>query len=102
MECPECQSTHVSKNGHKRGKQNYRCVDCGRQFVDNPKPHRGYSDEVRRVCLKMSVNGMGFRGIERVTAYLHGFGRMMSTSAPPLCKARSGSTETGNKSIIYC
>lgn len=71
MECPECQSTHVSKNGHKRGKQNYRCVDCGRQFVDNPKPHRGYSDEVRRVCLTMSVNGMGFRGIERVTTIHH-------------------------------
>ncbi|WP_445299244.1 transposase-like zinc-binding domain-containing protein [Microcoleus sp.] len=23
MECPECKSTHVNKNGHKRGKQNY-------------------------------------------------------------------------------
>ena len=71
MECPECQSTHVSKNGIKRGKQNHRCVECGRQFVANPKLHRGYSDEVRRLCLKMVVNGKGFRGIERVTDIHH-------------------------------
>lgn len=71
MECPECQSKHVQKNGHKRGKQNYICVDCSRQFVEKPKAHRGYSDEVRKNCLKMYVNGMGFRGIERVTGVHH-------------------------------
>jgi len=26
---------------------------------------KGYSDEVKRKCLKMYVNGMSFRGIER-------------------------------------
>ena len=71
MECPKCQSSHVSKNGIKRGKQNYRCADCGRQFVENPRPYRGYSDETRRLCLTMAVNGMGFRGIERVTGVHH-------------------------------
>jgi insertion element IS1 protein InsB len=71
MECPECQSTHIRKNGHKRGKQNHICVECLRQFVSDPKPHRGYSDDIRRSCLKMYVNGMGFRGIERVTAVHH-------------------------------
>ena len=30
------------------------------------EPSKGYSDEVKRDCLKMYVNGMGFRGIERV------------------------------------
>jgi transposase-like protein len=35
MQCPECQSTYVNKNGHKKGKQNYICVDCGRQFIDS-------------------------------------------------------------------
>ena len=71
MECPECQSSHIRKNGHRRGKQNHICVDCGRQFVENPQAHRGYSDDVRKMCLKMSVNGMGFRGIERVTDIHH-------------------------------
>ena len=27
MKCPECKSTHVNKNGHKKGKQNYTCVE---------------------------------------------------------------------------
>jgi hypothetical protein len=30
MQCPECQSTHVNKNGQKKGKQNYICVGCER------------------------------------------------------------------------
>ena len=34
MQCPECQSTHVNKNGQKKGKQNYICVGCGREFID--------------------------------------------------------------------
>ena len=71
MECPECQSSHIHKNGHRRGKPNHICADCGRQFVENPKPHRGYSDDVRNVCLKMYLNGMGFRGIEKVTGIHH-------------------------------
>ena len=71
MECPECQSTHIRKNGKRRGKQNHICVDCGRQFVEAPQTERGYSDDVRRLCLKMSVNGVGFRAIERLTDIHH-------------------------------
>ena len=71
MKCPECQSTHIRKNGNKRGKQNHICVDCRRQFVEYPKSTRGYSDEVKQECLKMVVNGMGFRGIERVKGVHH-------------------------------
>ena len=71
MQCPECQSQQIRKNGIRHGKQNHICVDCGRQFVEHPKAHRGYSDEVRRQCLKMAVNGMGFRGIERSTGVHH-------------------------------
>lgn len=32
--CPKCNSTHVSKNGHFRGKQRYVCVKCGASFND--------------------------------------------------------------------
>ncbi|MEB3211598.1 MAG: IS1 family transposase, partial [Leptolyngbyaceae bacterium] len=28
MQCPECGSQHIHKNGHRRGKQNHICVDC--------------------------------------------------------------------------
>ena len=71
MQCPECQSTHINKNGQKKGKQNYICVGCGRPFIDCYQPHKGYSWEVKRECLKMSVNGMGFRAIERVKNVHH-------------------------------
>ncbi len=66
MECPEGHSHHIHKNGHRKGKQNYICVKCGRQFIEEYQ-HRGYSDDVKRNCLKMYVNGIGFRGRERIT-----------------------------------
>ena len=34
--CPSCQSISVVKNGSTlHGKQNYKCRDCNRQFVEN-------------------------------------------------------------------
>lgn len=71
MQCPECGSSHICKNGKMRGKQNHICVDCRRQFIDVHTPPKGYSGEVKAQCLKMYVNGMGFRGIERVTGVHH-------------------------------
>ena len=71
MQCPQCQPTHIRKNGIKRGKQNHICVSCGRQFIERYEVSRGYSDEVKRECLKMYTNGMGFRGIERVKGVHH-------------------------------
>ena len=41
------------------------CVSCGRQFIDSYE-HQGYSAEVKKECLEMYVNGLGFRAIERV------------------------------------
>lgn len=66
MNCPECKSTKIHKNGQKRGKQNYLCVQCGRQFITVYNQHQGYSNEFKNECLKLYVNGMGFRAIERV------------------------------------
>jgi transposase-like protein len=66
MKCLECKSTHVNKNRHKEGKQNYIGVECGRQFIECYQPHSGYSQVVKYECLKMYVNGIGFRAIERI------------------------------------
>ena len=71
MQCPECGSSHIRKNGKKKGKQNHICVSCGRQFIDHYDPPQGYSEEVKRECLKMYVNGSGFRAIERVKGVHH-------------------------------
>jgi transposase-like protein len=72
MQCPECGGKHIRKNGKNRqGKQNHICVACRRQFIDQYEPTLGYSEAVKRECLKLYVNGMGFRSIERVTGVHH-------------------------------
>ncbi len=69
MNCPHCASDKIVKNGHRNGKQNYLCRDCRRQFRDNP--HQGYTQPVKALCVTMSLNGMGFRAIKRVTGINH-------------------------------
>lgn len=70
MNCPDCASHHIRKNGHRRGKQNYICCSCDRQFLES-YTKRGYSNEIKQQCLTMYVNGMGFRAIERLTGVNH-------------------------------
>lgn len=70
MKCPKCGSTAIRKNGHRSGKQNHLCKNCGRQFIESPSP-KGYSNDVRQVCLNMYSSGLGFREIERLTGISH-------------------------------
>ncbi len=35
MKCPKCESTSYRKNGHRSGKQNYLCKNCGKQFLEH-------------------------------------------------------------------
>ena len=65
MQCRYCESTTIQKNGKRRGKQNYKCVSCGCQFIDVYSLPKGYPDEVKKECLKLYLEGMGFRAIER-------------------------------------
>lgn len=71
MKCPECGSVHIRKDGKKKGKQNHICVACSRQFIDDYAPPQGYSQAVEHECLKMYLNGSGFRAIERVKGVHH-------------------------------
>ena len=70
MNCPNCQSNQIRKNGHRRGKQNYQSKQCTRQFI-TAYSQVGYPLSVKESCLKMSVNGLGFRAIERITGVNH-------------------------------
>ena len=70
MQCPRCASTHIRKNGQQRGKQNYICVQCKRQFIEF-YDQKGYTEDIKRECLEMYVNGLGFRAIERVKKVHH-------------------------------
>ena len=41
--CPECTSVAFKRNGYTRhGKQNHRCLDCGRQFCIEQKIHEAF------------------------------------------------------------
>lgn len=69
--CPKCSSPNTKKNGHRPdGKQTYKCIDCGRQFVaiyDSV----GYPLQVKECCLKLHSRGMSMRSIERATGVCH-------------------------------
>ncbi len=39
--------------------------------VNFQKAPAGYSSDVKELCVKMSLNGMGFRAIERVNGISH-------------------------------
>ncbi|MEB3309744.1 MAG: IS1 family transposase [Snowella sp.] len=72
MQCPHCQSTHIRKNGiNKQRKQNYICVTCRRQFINNYEKQKGYDEKTKQECLTAYRNGMGFREIERLTGVHH-------------------------------
>ncbi len=60
----------MSKNARRHRQQNYICKQCGRRFVEsyNSKDH---SDNVKRICLRMYVNIIRFRAIERVMCINH-------------------------------
>lgn len=63
MECPNCKSDLLKKNGHTRhGKQNYYCLECGRQSTENADSNlipESTKELVRRSLLeKVSLNGI--------------------------------------------
>ena len=62
IQCPDCSCQHIPKNGHQPGKQNYICVACSHQFIKPYHPQE-YSDNVKRLFLRIYVNGMGIRRI---------------------------------------
>ena len=70
MKCPKCNSTQTRKNGRRRGQQCFQYRICGRQFVESPKS-QPYSPQIKELCLKMYLNGMGLRAIQRVTEVHH-------------------------------
>jgi len=70
--CPSCQSTLVNKNGRTHnGKQNYRCVACSRQFVQ--EPNQNIIDDNTKNLVKKAL-------LERVS--LHGICRIFDVSMP--------------------
>jgi IS1 family transposase len=54
LRCPRCGVSHIKKNGHTHyGKQNHRCLECGRQFVaESQHIEEGDRAMIRRLLLE--------------------------------------------------
>ena len=62
---PQCGLSHIKRNGYTHyGKQNYRCKDCDRQFVEDSQ-HIG--EEVKDLIKVLLLERLSLRGICRVT-----------------------------------
>lgn len=65
--CPRCESNHVVKNGFiHNGNQNFKCKQCNRQFVLNPK-NQPISQETKELIDKLLLEKLPLAGIARVT-----------------------------------
>ena len=65
LQCPTCASNDLNKNGMTRhGNQNYKCRDCGRQFVENPKWSR-IGEDAKSLIDRMLLEKMPLAGIAR-------------------------------------
>ena len=64
--CPSCNSKRVVKNGKiHNGKQNHKCKDCGRQFVEEPQQKR-ISDATKALIDALLLERISMAGIARV------------------------------------
>ena len=66
LHCPSCQSTKIVKNGRiHNGKQNHKCRDCGRQFVEHSQ-QKIISQETKTLIDKLLLEKIPLAGIARV------------------------------------
>ncbi|MDR2783900.1 MAG: IS1 family transposase [Treponema sp.] len=65
IKCPRCHSPNITRNGKKnKGKQHYRCKDCGRQFKSGrERTYNGTLSRVKNMIKIMPVRGAGVRDI---------------------------------------
>ncbi len=65
--CPRCDSNEVVKNGLiHNGNQNFKCKQCGRQFVFNPR-NKPIAQETKDLIDKLLQELLPLAGIARVT-----------------------------------
>jgi len=78
MKCPQCRSSNLRKDGYQNGKQRFECKDCGRLFRESYEV-TGYRSQVKKLCLEMYLNGMGFLAIAH--SYRNSSLRLLSTGS---------------------
>ena len=65
IKCKSCNSERYVKNGYNGGKQRYKCKECGGNFREGDLRER-YDLEKKLKCVKMYLEGVGIRSIERL------------------------------------
>ena len=65
--CPDCGSNHIVKNGiiHNK-KPKYKCLSCGRQFVENPT-NKVISSQTKDLIDRLLLEKISLAGIARST-----------------------------------
>jgi transposase-like protein len=103
--CPSCHSLLIKKNGHiHNGKQNHRCLKCGRQFVLEPAQKiidDRTKDLIRRVLLeRISLEGV-CRAFEVSMPWLLEFIDTLIKELPEDLKAEVVSEDDDSAVIIF-
>ncbi len=68
--CPKCHSGHAVKNGIVKGRQRYKCKECGYNFSVG-KMGRSISVYYVIKALQLYIEGVGLREIERLLGVSH-------------------------------
>jgi transposase-like protein len=70
MNCPKCNSPIKVKSGKMKGKQRYRCKECGCNYSVELKS-TAKPNSLKRLALHMYLEGLGFRSIGRILGVSH-------------------------------
>jgi len=66
VQCPVCKSGCTVKNGSTRtGKQQYRCKNCGKYFIENYSYH-AYGKDLNKMIVVLTKEGVGIRSTARI------------------------------------
>lgn len=68
--CPKCQSENSVKNGVLKGRQRFKCKNCGCNYTLTYQEN-AEKEKKRRFALSMYLEGLGFHSIGRLLGVSH-------------------------------
>ena len=69
--CPRCKSEERKKDGIVREKQRYKCKECNYRYTVEKREAKESTQEIRKLALKLYLEGLGFRSIGRIIGFSH-------------------------------
>ena len=69
--CPKCKSEERKKDGIVREKQRYKCKKCNYRYTVEKREAKESTKEIRKLALKLYLEGLGFRSIGRILGFSH-------------------------------